>query len=34
MKIVPRRRRTRQPQTFFLNMEPHSWLAMLEDIFD
>ncbi|KRZ81419.1 hypothetical protein T08_6044 [Trichinella sp. T8] len=34
MKIVPRQRRTLQPQTFFLNMEPQSWLAMLEDICD
>ncbi|XP_003367659.1 hypothetical protein Tsp_11929 [Trichinella spiralis] len=32
MKIVPRRRRTHQPQPFLRNMEPKTWLALLEDL--
>ncbi|KRZ87526.1 hypothetical protein T08_14504 [Trichinella sp. T8] len=31
MKIVPWRRRTHEPQTFFWNMEPKTWFALLED---
>ncbi|KRY30781.1 hypothetical protein T01_15450 [Trichinella spiralis] len=32
MKIVPRRRRTHEPLPFLRNMEPKTWLALLEDL--